>query len=370
MRAALCGALAIPGSSGAGDPWLATDVRPAQPFLLSTGSLHQAEWTLDVRNTFDRAVRVTRMKAEFFADGKAVGVLDPATAVFTASGLESDPHVDPGESASWDGLCFDVPSGNADHARLTLDLTARRGVKTLRSVQTIDVPLKAPSSPPRLALPVRGWWRVTQGHACGTQHRRGRMGGEFAWDLVAINENGRSFGPAWKNTHRNADTETFGRPVYSPVDGTVAEIVDGIPDNDGLREFPRRSIVDEAREPKWIFGNHVVIDAGGGIFVLMGHLQKGSIRAAKGVAVRVGEPLARAGNSGSTVDSHVHLQVMDRADAADPVVAGVPAVFLDYVEITAGGGAAGSETVMRRVAAGDPPESAVLIAPEASPPPR
>jgi hypothetical protein len=39
--------------------------------------------------------------------------------------------------------------------------------------------------------------------------------------------------------------------------------VDGVPDNDEQREFPRKSLVETARAPKWIFGNYVVIDAGG-----------------------------------------------------------------------------------------------------------
>jgi Peptidase family M23 len=311
-------------------------------------------------------VRVERLSIAFEDGAKTLGRIDRADDVFLGAGLESDPHVDAGERAVWGGLCLETPAG-ADRALLRLDLVQRRGLRKLRSRQTVELPLRAPSHPPRLALPVSGWWRVTQGHTCASQHRRGRFGGEFAWDLVAINDAGRSFGPHYDSSHRNADTETFGREVLSPVGGTIVEAVDGIADNDGLREFPRRSIVDEALDPKWIFGNYVVIDAGGGAFVLLGHLERDSISVAKGEVVAAGDVLARAGNSGSTIDSHLHVQVMDRADAADPSVSGVPAVFTDFVEITAQGTEGAGEAMMRHVASGDPPQGAVLITPGASP---
>jgi hypothetical protein len=57
---------------------------------------------------------------------------------------------------------------------------------------------------------------------------------------------------------------------------------------------------------------------------------------------------------------HVHVQVMDRADPADPAVSGIPAFFRDYVEILSRGSKPQREAVVRRVAAGDPPEGSVV----------
>jgi murein DD-endopeptidase MepM/ murein hydrolase activator NlpD len=283
--------------------------------------------------------------------------------------LFSDPRVGAGELATWGGLCLAPPAASVDGARLTLSLVQRRGIRSLRSSQTVQVPLRRPESPATLTLPVRGTWRVTQGHTCDSQHRRGRLGGEYAWDLVAINENGRSGNPAYESSHRIADSETYGKDVLSPVDGTVIQSSDGVEDNDLMTAYPRRSLVESVRNPKWIFGNYVVIREGD-VFVLLGHLEQGSVAVQAGDPVRVGTPVGKAGNSGNTILPHVHVQVMDRPDAADPKVSGVPAVFKDFFEITARGNGQDGEAVVRRVAEGDPPLGAVLITPRTEPPAR
>jgi murein DD-endopeptidase MepM/ murein hydrolase activator NlpD len=216
-----------------------------------------------------------------------------------------------------------------------------------------------------ISLPVSGTWRVTQGHTCDTNHRRGHLGGEFAWDLAAVSEEGRTGTPGFDKSHRNDESATFGRPVTSPVAGTVASVVDGVDDNDAQKEFPRRSLIESVRAPRWIFGNHIVLDAGRGVFVLVAHLQKDSIVVKAGDAVRVGDVIARAGNSGNTMLPHVHVQVMDRADPADPSVSGIPALFRDYVEVSASGDGPRSEAVFRRMSTGDPPEGAFVLPAEA-----
>jgi hypothetical protein len=325
--------------------------------------------SLDVRNTTDRSVRVERLKIEFLSNGAVAGTLDPATAVFTDAGLFSDPRVAPGEAATWSGLCLEPPAANVDRARLTLSLVQRRGLRSFRSSQTLEVPLHAPVSPEALTLPVRGTWRVTQGHTCDSQHRRGRLGGEYAWDLVAINESGRSGSPAYEGSHRISDSETYGKEVFSPVDGPVIATSDGVADNDLLTAYPRRSLVESVRNPKWIFGNYVVIRYREA-FVLLGHLKQGSISVHAGDKVRVGTPIGKAGNSGNTILPHVHIQVMDRPDAADPHVSGLPAVFKDFFEVTARGTGQEGEAVVRRVAVGDPPLGAVVITPRPDPAPR
>jgi biotin carboxyl carrier protein len=213
-----------------------------------------------------------------------------------------------------------------------------------------------------IALPVLGTWRVTQGHTCETNHRRGRLGGEFSWDLAAVTESGRSGAPSFDTSHRNDESATFGQPVLSPVTGTVVSVTDGVDDNDAQKEFPRRSLVESVRAPRWIFGNHLVLDAGRGVFVLLAHLRKDSITVRPGAKVREGDVLARAGNSGNTMLPHVHVQVMDGADPADPAVSGVPALFRDYVEAFASGEAQQREAVVRKMAAGDPPEGSIVKA--------
>ena len=65
-------------------------------------------------------------------------------------------------------------------------------------------------------------------------------------------------------------------------------------------------------------------------FVLLAHLQRGSVRVAPGQEVVAGQELARCGNSGNSTQPHVHLQVMD---GADPFVArGLPMTFRHFRE--------------------------------------
>ena len=56
-------------------------------------------------------------------------------------------------------------------------------------------------------------------------------------------------------------------------------------------------------------GNHIMIRAGD-IFVLLYHLKQGSAKVRKGDSVRVGQQIGEVGNSGSSIQPHLHLQVM------------------------------------------------------------
>ena len=360
LGAAVGTALVIPGLAGAGDPRLLFELRPPLTVVLENGGWRDALLTIDARNPGDRRVRVERMRMTYLQGDAVVGTLDPATPLFTRAGLLSDPRIDPGGVDHWEGLCLAPPTEATDRVRFEFDLVERRGWRHARAKQVLDVPLRPPENPPVIALPVLGTWRVTQGHTCETNHRRGRLGGEFSWDFAAVREEGHLGVPGFDESHRNDESATFGRSVVSPVAGTVVSVVNGVGDNDEQKSFPRRSIVDSTREPRWIFGNHLVLDAGNGVFVLLAHLKRGSIVVRPGAVVREGDALAQAGNSGNTMLPHIHVQVMDGADPAATAVSGIPALFRSYVEILSSGEKTNRETTIRRVAAGDPPEGALV----------
>jgi hypothetical protein len=372
VRLALIGAaigtvLAIPGRAGAGDPRLLFEARPPVTVVLENGGRRDALLAIDAYNPGDRRVRVDSLRLTYLERNVAVGKLDPATSLFRRASLPTDPVIEPGGRNIWPGLCLAPPTAATDRIRLEFGLVERHGWRFVHATQVLELPLSHPVDPPTLALPVVGTWRVTQGHACNTNHRRGRLGGEFAWDLAAVGEAGRSGAPGFDASHRNEESATFGRPVIAPVAGIVVSVVDGIDDNDAQQEFPRRSLVESVRAPRWIFGNHVVISAGRGVFVLLAHLRKGSIVVRPGATIGVGDQLASAGNSGNTMLPHVHVQVMDGADPADPAVSGIPALFRDYVEVFTSGGKPPREAIVRRVAAGDPPEGSVIVTANAVP---
>jgi murein DD-endopeptidase MepM/ murein hydrolase activator NlpD len=62
-----------------------------------------------------------------------------------------------------------------------------------------------------------------------------------------------------------------------------------------------------------------------GPFVLLAHLQHGSVQVQPGQPVREGVPVARCGNSGNSTEPHVHIQVSDSTDWT--TARGVPLAF-------------------------------------------
>jgi hypothetical protein len=92
----------------------------------------------------------------------------------------------------------------------------------------------------------------------------------------------------------------FGQGVYAPAAGTVVAVRDNLPD------LPVGT-ADRIRPE----GNHVVLDIGANRFVLLAHLERGSVTVTAGQRVSAGQPIARVGNSGNTAEPHLHLQVQD-----------------------------------------------------------
>ena len=70
-----------------------------------------------------------------------------------------------------------------------------------------------------------------------------------------------------------------------------------------------------------------MIELDNGLFVVLAHLQLGSLRVRNGDAVRKGDALARVGNSDNTTMPHLHLQVQTHVDLWDPDNRSVPFAF-------------------------------------------
>ena len=72
-------------------------------------------------------------------------------------------------------------------------------------------------------------------------------------------------------------------------------------------------------------GNFVVLDIGGGSYVLYAHMQPGSVTVKAGAKVKRGDVLGKVGNTGNTQAPHLHLHVMD---GPSPLQSnGIPYVF-------------------------------------------
>ena len=63
-------------------------------------------------------------------------------------------------------------------------------------------------------------------------------------------------------------------------------------------------------------GNHIILECGG-VWVLLGHLQRGSVGVAEGEPIARGQLLARVGNTGNTGEPHLHIHAQ-RPGTAEP----------------------------------------------------
>jgi hypothetical protein len=113
----------------------------------------------------------------------------------------------------------------------------------------------------------------------------------------------------------NAKYAIFNEPLYSPCDGEIFDVVDKWDDN-----------VPFGGKAPYNDGNHVVIKASN-FYVLMGHLKKGSIAVKVGDRVKQGQPIAKAGNSGWTLQPHTHIQAMKLSPGSFWAAEGLPIYF-------------------------------------------
>ena len=113
----------------------------------------------------------------------------------------------------------------------------------------------------------------------------------------------------------NAKYAIFNEVLYSPCDGEIFDVVDKWDNN-----------VPFGDKAPYNVGNHVVIKTSN-FLVLMGHLQKGSITVKVGDRVTQGQPIAKAGNSGWTLQPHTHIQAMKLSPGSFWAAEGLPIYF-------------------------------------------
>lgn len=111
-----------------------------------------------------------------------------------------------------------------------------------------------------------------------------------------------------------ASNTTFGTPVNSPCDGSVAIVEDGFPDMPiGTR--------GQANE-----GNHITIDCGR-FNVALVHFKKGSVLVRVGDIVTVGKQIALVGNSGASDGPHLHMMAYRKGPNPDNDKTPLPMIF-------------------------------------------
>jgi hypothetical protein len=126
----------------------------------------------------------------------------------------------------------------------------------------------------------------------------------LAIDLVKLNRYGnRASGIA---PSQLLEYEIFGEVLHSPCSGTLLAMRDGMPDN-------APGTVDLMHTE----GNFLIIDCGEAQ-ILMAHLKAGSVLVSTGQEVVEGQPVGRVGNSGNTMEPHLHIEASREGQPISP----------------------------------------------------
>jgi hypothetical protein len=126
-----------------------------------------------------------------------------------------------------------------------------------------------------------------------TPRFRAYRGQSYGVDIVEINSFGvRASGLLPRDPRAYT---IFGAPIHAPCSGVVIRAEDGRPD-----------MPPPEPDREHLPGNFVFMECGG-VHVLLGHMQRGSVRVRTGERVHAGAVLGRVGNSGNTNEPHLHI---------------------------------------------------------------
>ncbi len=128
------------------------------------------------------------------------------------------------------------------------------------------------------------------GESLGANYHAAYADQRWAYDLARA--------PYLMGSSRLEDYGCYGLPVLAPIDAVVSSTHDGEPDN-----VPGGASTNVA-VPE---GNRVVLQLETGTYVILAHLQPGSLQVAAGDDVAAGQMLGRCGNSGNSSEPHIHI---------------------------------------------------------------
>ena len=132
----------------------------------------------------------------------------------------------------------------------------------------------------------------------------GLRGAVYAMDIIKLNGAGNRAKHIFSRYLE--DYEIFNDTLYSPCSGVVQQAVADNPDNipPNRKRGPHNT-------------NNVLI-ATDSFYVFMGHLKHNCVFVHEGDSVQVGQPLACIGNSGFSLEPHLHIQVHAKTDKDVP----------------------------------------------------
>jgi len=161
-----------------------------------------------------------------------------------------------------------------------------------------------------IGSPVSGQWAIMNppGHS------------QLAYDFLAVDDRKNPYRHGYLLRHLLSpisvtNTLAWSQPIFAPLDGVVAESHDGSPDRERINMIYDliRLLVSRPRpgSPFSAYGGNYVLLKCDGVHVLLAHLRCGSIRVKSTDIVRAGVQIGEVGNSGLSLQPHLHLQVME-----------------------------------------------------------
>jgi hypothetical protein len=181
-------------------------------------------------------------------------------------------------------------------------MTGRRAHRLVRKLRVAGLiaAFASPAAAQQLSLPFAGRWFVLRGADSSTVNDQVPVTPpSYGLDFAKAGDPGQRAlsrpGPT-----KLEDYYSWGAPVLAPADGDIVSLVDTLPDNAvGLKD---------ASNP---FGNNVILRVAPDRYVVLAHLQRGTVGVKIGTHVKRGEPLAHCGNSGDSDFPRIHMHLQD-----------------------------------------------------------
>ncbi len=140
-------------------------------------------------------------------------------------------------------------------------------------------------------------------------------GAVYAIDIVKLNKYGNRANSIFSD--RLEDYEIYGDTIFAPCKGRVIGVTDNNPDN-----------IPPSRKRGPTNLNSIIIETDS-CYVFLGHIKPRSFMVREGDEVRLGQPLALVGNSGFSLEPHLHMQVHKKSGTGLPWYR-EPQLFIEF----------------------------------------